>query len=259
MIADLSHRSELNQYLASREHVFIAPPLTPGLIGAIKLISPQFELSSTEDSRLFWESDQNGACWGEFEALAPILSKLKTPEKVLEIGPGMGRSLIFFSKKMGWADSVLHAYEGEGSTTKYTISGPRFEDSWCGNFTALREVLNFNSVSNVEIFDAKSVSIRTLPGPYDFLYSFYSVGFHWSLDLFIDDLLPLMHDKSIAAFTVPLDFKGLPVRDGFRWRVINWTPVWPKSSALKICIVYKDSLPELISGDQIISQYEVPL
>jgi hypothetical protein len=46
------------------------------------------------------------------------------PGKILEIGPGLGRSLVFFSKKMGWETSEIHAYEGEGSTTKYTTLGP---------------------------------------------------------------------------------------------------------------------------------------
>jgi hypothetical protein len=247
MGVDFNKRGELNEYLISKEDIFLAPPLTPSLISAIKLISPQYELSLNEDSRLFWQKDQNGACWGEFEALAPFLTAMPSPSKVLEIGPGMGRSLVFFTKKMGWSESILHAYEGEGSSTKYTISGPRFEDSYCGNFTSLREVLQYNSVSNVEIFDAKAVGIRSLPGPYDFLYSFYSIGFHWSLDLFIDDILTLMHDKSIAVFTVPLDFKGLPLRDDLRWKVVNWAPVWPKNSMLKLCIVFKHCLPGLIA------------
>src|SRR5690349_11750277 len=89
----------LNQRLAEKERVFHAPPLTEELVSAIRLISPQFDLNCDETSRLLWEADQNGACWGEFEALQPLFEAVHTPSKILEIGPGMGRSLVFFSKR----------------------------------------------------------------------------------------------------------------------------------------------------------------
>ena len=68
MSNDCNNRVELNEYLISKRDIFLAPLLTPNLISAIKLISPQYALSLSEDSRLFWQKDQNGACWGEFEA-----------------------------------------------------------------------------------------------------------------------------------------------------------------------------------------------
>src|SRR5271169_1891159 len=89
---------ELDPRLAQMEKIFRAPPLDPGLIAAIKLISPQYELAPRERDRLFWEADQNGACWGEYEALEPFLSRIPNDAKILEIGPGMGRSLVFFPR-----------------------------------------------------------------------------------------------------------------------------------------------------------------
>ena len=64
---------ELDPYLAAKELHFRAPPLTPELVAAIKLISPQFHLRPNEESRRFWELNQNGLCWGEYEALKPFL------------------------------------------------------------------------------------------------------------------------------------------------------------------------------------------
>jgi hypothetical protein len=127
--------------------------------------------------------------------------------RVLEIGPGLGRSLVFFSKKLGWKDCDLHAYEGEGKTTKYTMNGPRFEDSFCGNISELRRVLDYNGIANVTIHDAKSVTMKDLPGPFDLVYGFYTIGFHWSLEHFFDEVLALIGQTGIAVFTVHRNFQ----------------------------------------------------
>ena len=243
--AGFNDAPELDFRLSGMERVFHAPPLTPELIAAIKLISPQFDFNSTEKSRLAWEMDQDGACWGEYEALIPLFRSISKPTKILEIGPGMGRSLIFFTKKLGWEESDVHVYEGEGNTTKYTYLGPRFEDSFCGNLNALRYVLDFNGIHNVTIFNARDLRLTDLPAPYDLLYSFYSIGFHWSLEYFLDDLLPLMHDRTIAIFTVPQEFQHFSKLDNLFYTVVDWKTVWPKDGILKLLILSKSALPKL--------------
>ncbi|MEE8523513.1 MAG: hypothetical protein V3T72_06245, partial [Thermoanaerobaculia bacterium] len=137
--------SELDPYLAEKELIFRAPELTPDLIAAIRRISPQFHLVAGERSRRFWELNQNSACWGEYDALAPVLEALP-PTKVLDVGPGMGRSVIFFKKKMGWERVPFHLYESSGEDTRYTKAGPRFSDSFCGNLEILRQLLEHNGI-----------------------------------------------------------------------------------------------------------------
>ena len=146
----------LDERLASKEQVFHAPPFTRELVAAVRLISPHSDFGPGEKYRLAWERDQNGSCWGEYEALASLLTDPRPqPEKILEIGPGLGRSVVFFSKKFEWESSDIHLYEGDGNTTKYTTLGPRFEDSFCGSIALLRSVLEYNGIHNVTIFDAK--------------------------------------------------------------------------------------------------------
>ena len=118
---------------------------------------------ATEKHRRIWEADQNGTCWGEYEALALLFRAMPTPKKILEIGPGMGRSLVFFSRKLGWGSSEIHAYEGEGSSTRYTQMGARGDDSYCGNIPVLRSVLEFNAIRNVRVFNAAEVPLTDLP------------------------------------------------------------------------------------------------
>ncbi len=93
----LGHRvDELSAALAGKELYFSSPPLDGDLIRAIKAITPQFSLRADETSRRVWELSQNGSSWAEYEALRPVLDDLPQPARVLEIGPGMGRSVVFF-------------------------------------------------------------------------------------------------------------------------------------------------------------------
>ena len=42
----------------------------------------------------------------------------------------------------------------------------------------------------------QQLPLAALPGPYDLIYGFYSIGFHWSLEYYLDDLEPLMHEHT---------------------------------------------------------------
>ncbi|HEV8716384.1 MAG TPA: hypothetical protein VGX03_26630 [Candidatus Binatia bacterium] len=234
---------ELNERLAGMERVFRAPPFTKELVTAIKLIAPHFDFTTNEQDREIWEADQNGTCWGEYQALAPLFRVMPLPARILEIGPGLGRSLVFFSKKLGWEGCEIHTYEGEGSTTKYTLLGPRFADSFCGNMRMLKYVLAYNGIRNVTVFNARDTRLPELPRPYDFLYSFYGIGFHWSLEYFLEDILSLLHDEAIAVFTVPKRFTPFPRLEDLSYRIIDWKTVWPKDGYLKLLVLSKQAPP----------------
>jgi SAM-dependent methyltransferase len=236
---------ELDPGLAAREPLFRAPPLTPELTAAIRLISPQLQLSPDEASRRLWEADQNGACWGEYDALEPFLAALPEPAQALELGPGLGRSAVFLTKKLGWSRCELHLYDATGSSTRYTMQGPRFADSFCGNLPLLERVLAFNGVANYRIFDAAQpgVSLRSLPGPYDLIYSFYAVGFHWSLEHFLPEIAALLAPGGTAFFTVPRDFAPCPGLERFRVERVTWKTVWPRDGYLELLVLEKAAPP----------------
>lgn len=233
--------SELEPYLAAKELVFRGPTLEPDLLTAIKLISPQFHLRPTEHSRRFWELNQNGLCWGEYEALEPFLRHLGTPSKVLDIGPGLGRSAVFFKKVGDWGSVPFHLYEGSGDSTRYTKAGPRLSDSFCGTPEVLKSVLAYNEVEEYEIFDASEMgaSLAGLPGPYDFIYSFFAVGFHWSIEHFLDEILGLMHDRSIGAFTLHDRFKGHASVEKLPHREVDFRRSWPPARWSRMLVLAK--------------------
>ena len=242
----------LDPELASLERVYRVPPLSKESVRAIRLIAPQYHLRADAASREFWETDQNGSCWGEYRALEPVLRTVPVPGRILEIGPGMGRSAVFFTKKLGWRESEIHLYEGEGKRTRYTSMGPRFENSFCGTFSALDEMLEYNGVHNAHIKDAAHYKHRLdgLPGPYDLIYSFYSIGFHWGIEHFLDEITGLMHDRSIGMFTVPEAFEPFPELERLNYRVLRWKPVWPKDMHHHMLLISPGELPDLsAAGD----------
>jgi hypothetical protein len=227
----------LDRRLRALPTVFRVPPLTPELIAVIKLISPHCVLRQTEQDRRYWETDQNGVCWGEYDALYSTLLAVPPNARVLDIGPGMGRSLVFFSRKLRWRGSQLHAYEGNGGGTKYTMPEPRFEDSFRGNISMLQRVLDFNGLGDVTIHDAATMPLAELPGPYDLIFSFDSIGFRWSLDHFLDDLLPLMTDNGTPIFTTPFDFEPMERLHDLPHRIINCAPGHPRNANLKFIVI----------------------
>jgi len=233
--------SELDPSLAAEELVFRAPPLTPELAATIQRISPQFHLAVGEErSRRFWELNQNGNCWGEYRALEPFLDGIE-PANVLDLGPGLGRSTVFFKKHLGWEDVPFHLYESTGDSTKYTKAGPRFEDSFCGDLEVLRSVLEHNQVAGYEIFDAQEIDSRlsNLPGPYGFIYSFFAIGFHWSIEHFLDELMELMTDRSLGAFTLHKRYVDFSALAGVPHRVVEAPSCWPRGQSWRLLVLAK--------------------
>ncbi len=229
----------IDHSIAILDQVFKLPPLTPELLRAINLIAPQFELTMSEKSRVFFEAACNGACWGEYHSLRDFFRSFKNPKKILEIGPGLGRSIIFFQKKLEWRNCELHLYEGEGTITRYTILGPRFSDSFCGNFRMLNCILGYNNMQDIVIHNANKKTLGTLEHRYDLIYSFYAVGLHWALEHFLDDILSLMHNTSVGIFTVPNEFEASKNLKKLAFKIVDMRTEWPKNGKLKLLLIAK--------------------
>lgn len=209
----LGHTAEeLTAALAERELLFRAPELTPELVEAIRAITPQFKLRCDEASRRVWELSQNGSCWGEVEALEPLLRGLGRPRRVLEIGPGLGRSVVFLKRRLGWEDVPFDLFEGDGPARRYPLLAPRSSDSFRGDLGALVRVLEHNGTRGWRIVDAgeRAGRLVELDPPYDLVYSFYGVGFHWRLEDFWEELLPLLGERGVGIFTVWHSFEVFP-------------------------------------------------
>src|SRR4030095_16721375 len=94
----------------------------------------------------------------------------------------------------------------------------------CGSLRAREHGLAHNEIANGRVIDARAPGGRLaeLPHLYDVIYSFYAIGFHWSLEHFLDDILARMHDESLAIFTVADGFEPFPALARFEDRLVQW-------------------------------------
>ncbi len=245
----LRGRSLLDPRAALAEQLFLAPPFTEEVVGAIRLISTRLPLKADEASRLLWQQESNAASEAEYDALLPLLEQVEKPRRVLEIGPGFGRSVVYFRKKGLFADSEISLYDANGSSTrykqKYYEQPPRWPDtsSFCGNLPLLRSMLAYNGVTQYELFDAQQLPLGGLPGPYDLIYGFYSVGFHWSLEYYLDELEGLMGARSLLVCTLNKSFHRFPRLAEFSTRVVACREVKKGASPLRLLVLSKGELP----------------
>ncbi len=237
------HRlEELTASLAGRELLFRAPSLDGELIGAIRAITPQFSLQPDEISRRIWELSQNGSSWAEYDALAPLLGTLGDRPRVLDIGPGMGRSVVFLSRQLGWPGSCFHLFDGDGAARRYPLNAPRSSDSFCGDLAVLDRVLAHNDIHGHTVHDAHRLEGRLdrLPGPFDLVYSFYGVGYHWALDDFWAEISGLLDDASVAIFTVHHSFRSFAALDATPHRFVPFRRILGKDRPLRLLVVARD-------------------
>jgi hypothetical protein len=245
----LRGRSILDPRAASAEQLFLAPPFTDEVVAAIRLISTRLPLKADEDSRLLWQQESNAASEAEYDALLPLLQQVEKPRRVLEIGPGFGRSVVFFRKKGLFTESEISLYDADGTSTrykqKYYEQPPRWPDtsSFCGNLPLLRTMLDYNGVKQYQIFDAQQLPLAALPGPYDLIYGFYSIGFHWSLAYYLDDLEALMQERSLLVCTLNKSFRRFSRLEQLSTRVLTCREVKKNATPLRLLVLSKSALP----------------
>lgn len=247
----LRGRSILDAKAAAAEPLFQSPPFTAEVVAAIRLISTRLPLKADEASRQLLQNEANAASQAEYDALAPLLAKVDSPRRVLEIGPGFGRSAVFFSKKGVWPQAEISLYDADGASTKYKQKyynqPPQWPDtsSFCGNLPLLRTMLDYNGVKNYQIFDAAQMPLSALPGPYDLIYGFFSIGFHWSLEYYIDDILPLLHEHTLLVCTLNKNFLRFSRLNSFSTRVLSLREVKKGAAPLRLLVLSRGSLPDV--------------
>ncbi len=247
----LRGRFLLDARATQAEQLFLAPPFTEEVVAAIRLISTRLPLKADEASRILWQQESNAASEAEYDALSPLFKQVPAPKRVLEIGPGFGRSVVFFQKKGLFEGSEISMYDTDGTSTKYKQKfydhPPKWPDvsSFCGNLPLLHTMLDYNGVPRYEVFDAQKLPLSQLPGPYDLIYGFYSIGFHWSLEYYLDDLEPLLGERSLLVCTLNKSFRNFPRLEKFSTRVLSCREVKKNAAPLRLLVLSKGPLPNV--------------
>ena len=106
-------------------------------------------------------------------------------------------------------------------------------------------MLDYNGVKQYQIFDAQQLPLAALPGPYDLIYGFYSIGFHWSLEYYLDDLEALLHERTLLVCTLNKNFRPFPRLEQFSTRVLECREVKKNANPLRLLVLSKGPLPEV--------------
>jgi hypothetical protein len=151
-----------------------------------------------------------------------------------------------------WDENAeVHLYDTNGTQTKYKHKHynrpPQWPDvsSFCGNLQLLGSFLEYNQVPGYRIFDAAELPLRSLPGPYDLIYGFYSIGYHWSLDFYLDDLAPLMDGSTVLICTLNKRFERIPKLREYSTRVLECRDTKKNAPPLHLLALSRGSLPEV--------------
>jgi hypothetical protein len=242
----------LDSDVEGAEQVFLAPPFTPEVAASVSLISTRMPFRANERSRLLCQVEANAFSQREYEALAPLLGQMTKPRHVLEIGPGFGRSVVYFRKKGVWDEQAeVHLYDANGTETKYKQKHYDHPAQWpdvssfCGNLPLLQCFLDYNHIANYRIFDAAELPLRQLPGPYELIYAFFSMGFHWSLDFYLDDLDPLMDKSSVLICTLNKRFQPFARLRDYSTRIIYCRDIKKNAAPRWLLALSKGELPKV--------------
>ena len=242
----------LDRDVERAEQLFLAPPFTPEVAAAVRPIATHLPIRADERSRLLLQVTANAMSERECEALAPLFGAMPRLQRVLEIGPGLGRSVVYFQIKGVWdAQAEVHLYDGNGTETKYKqkhyARPPQWPDvsSFCGSLPMLRHFLDFNHIANYRVLDAAKSPLSQLPGPYDLVYSFFSVGFHWSVEFYLDELSPLLGKSGVLICTLNKHFRPFARLRDYSARVLLCRDIKKNAPPLRLLAMSQSELPEV--------------
>lgn len=106
------------------------------------------------------------------------------PAVCLELGAGIGRMSVYFRNKFGWKDTFFYLQDGDSGDVQYGGIRDHNQDEFYNSFTATQEFCEANGVKHFETVKSPAQVSK----PVEFCYSFAAIGFHWHIDLYLDQL-----------------------------------------------------------------------
>ena len=122
------------------------------------------------------------------------------PDNVLDIGAGLGRASVWLFKKYGWERT--HFVFLDGDTGKKQFEGIRKEKGeYYNDWRMGVHFCDSNGLLDVDYEQPEDVPLfEMFDNKFDLIYSFLAVGFHWPMDMYLDDLYPLCSKGTLLIF-----------------------------------------------------------
>jgi len=130
-----------------------------------------------------------------------------SPKNVLELGCGLGRVSVAFYKAFSlWAKTNFYLLDGDSGTEQ--IAGINYDSnkSFYNSLKLTEEFCLINGVPRNQIVLINAEQIGPFPFTksikFDFVYSFFAIGFHWPIDIYLERLSPYLNFGSILCFGI---------------------------------------------------------
>ena len=133
------------------------------------------------------------------EWVEKLLKDIK-PEVVLDIGAGVGRASVWLFKKYEWKDTMFVFLDGDEGKKQY--EGVRKnKGEYYNNWDIGIKFCKANNLTDVSYEAPEDIPLfKMFKNEFDLIYSFLAIGFHWKIDLYLNDLYPLCHKNTILIF-----------------------------------------------------------
>ena len=135
----------------------------------------------------------------EYQVLKDYLNPY--PKQILELGCGLGRMSIFLNKKH---PSNSKYFLADASIITPTTKNGRYgwdPGTWYNDLELTKEFCENNGLVNFEVIDLAVPSLTSLRD-IDFVFSVMSVGFHYPIEQYLDELKLIMKPDSLLIFGV---------------------------------------------------------
>lgn len=162
-----------------------------------------FQITQTKEDLSFYEKISKA----EYLAIENYIDK---PEKILELGCGLGRVSIFLNSQLNNSPKFFLADFSEVSNkVKY---GWNPKDSKYNNLELTEQFCTENGLNNFEILDLSKNKLDKLSN-IDMVISMLSVGFHYPIEEYINQLIKISSKNVTMIFGVR---KGIYNQDSFK-------------------------------------------
>lgn len=145
------------------------------------------------------QNSGNLNCYEESEILDLICEKIKDkePRNVLELGSGIGRGTLYIYKKIGWENTHFYLLDSNGEKIKGGISNSK-KNFFYNSTKAAKLFCKDNGLKKFTVIDIEKEEMPDVK--FDIVFSVISIGFHWSVDKYLDKLVDKLHKDSLLLF-----------------------------------------------------------
>jgi len=136
----------------------------------------------------------------ESKILDMMIDRLKDihPKNVLELGAGLGRGSVYIFKKLFWIDTKFYLLDGDSGNK--TVGGVNVGSKgvYYNSLDATKEYCNSNGLKNLVLINYEKEQLPKVK--FDIVYSIISIGFHWSIDLYLKELKNKLNPGALLLF-----------------------------------------------------------